>query len=69
VTIDGVRVALIPIVLLVLALVILGILMRYRFSFADVPIRMRPYMMIAILLLVIAELIVVFAPYVGLRIP
>lgn len=68
-TIDGVRIALIPIVLLVVALVILGILMRYRFSFADVPIRMRPYMMIAILLLVIAELIVVFAPYAGLRIP
>jgi heme/copper-type cytochrome/quinol oxidase subunit 2 len=69
VTIDGVRIALIPIVLLVVALVILGILMRYRFSFANVPIRMRPYMMIAILLLVMAELIVVFAPYAGLRIP
>jgi hypothetical protein len=69
VTIDGVRIALIPIVLLVFALVILGILTRYRFSFANVPIRMRPYMMIAILLLVIAELIVVFAPYAGLRIP
>jgi hypothetical protein len=69
VTIDGVRIALIPIVLLVVALVILGILMRYRFSFANVPIRMRPYMMIAILLLVMAELIVVFGPYAGLSIP
>jgi hypothetical protein len=68
VTIDGVRIALIPIVLLVFALAILGILMRYRFSFANVPIRLRPYMLIAILVLVIAELIVVFAPYMGLRI-
>ncbi len=67
-TIDGVRIALIPIVLLVFALAILGILMRYRFSFANVPIRLRPYMLIAILVLVIAELIVVFAPYMGLRI-
>jgi hypothetical protein len=68
VTIDGVRIALIPIVLLAFALVIFGILMRYRFSFANVPIRLRPYMMIAILVLVVAELIVVFGPYMGLRI-
>jgi hypothetical protein len=67
-TIDGVRIALIPIVLLVFALVIFGILMRYRFSFVNVPIRLRPYMMIAILVLVVAELIVVFGPYMGLRI-
>jgi len=69
VIIDGVRIALIPIVLLVLALGIFGILMRYRFNFANVPIRIRPYMMMAILVLVIAELIVVFGPYLRPRIP
>jgi hypothetical protein len=68
VTIDGVRISLIPIVLLVFALVILGIFIRYRFSFANVPIPTRPYLLIAILVLVIAELIVVFAPYLGLHI-
>lgn len=69
-TIDvgGVRIALIPIVLLAVALVILGILIRYRFSLANIPIWMRPYLIVAVVLLLVANIIVLlFGSAVGLH--